>query len=88
MVGEIAFALFGSVTLATIASLLIASEGLHFTMSAPLLDMLLMFFALAGTGALSSIATARGQSSARSAPSRGSGGGALGAPALSGGSPA
>ena len=53
MVGRIALRLFGSVTLATIASLLIAFEGLHFTMSrTSLLDMPLMFFALAGFGAL------------------------------------
>jgi dolichyl-phosphate-mannose--protein O-mannosyl transferase len=53
MVGRIALRLFGSVPLAAIASLLLAFEGLHFTMSrTALLDMVVMFFALAGFGAL------------------------------------
>jgi hypothetical protein len=60
MVGRIALRLFGSVPLAAIASLLLAFEGLHFTMSrTALLDMVVMFFALAGFGALLSISIAQ-----------------------------
>ena len=53
LIGRIALRLFGSVPLVAIASLLLAFEGLHFTMSrTALLDMVVMFFALAGFGAL------------------------------------
>lgn len=53
LIGRIALRLLGSVTLASIASLLVAFEGLHFTMSrTALLDMVVMFWALVGFGAL------------------------------------
>lgn len=53
VVGRVALRLFGSVTLAAVAALLIALEGLHLTMSrTALLDMVLMFWVLVGFAAL------------------------------------
>ncbi len=53
LLGRIALRLFGSVTLACITALLVAFEGLHFVMSRTgLLDIMVMFWALAAFGAL------------------------------------
>ena len=53
MLGRIATRLFGSALLGTTAALLLAVDGVHFTLSrTALLDMMVMFWALAGFGCL------------------------------------